>query len=136
MSLWNIDDNATKDLMLAFMRRLREGAMTEFALREAMLATRQAYADPALWASVALYGLPSKADRPPERRSPRVALPQNRAAPTMPAMVPSGPPQRAVLYEEAPRDSAGHKSMGSVVWGAGVAPAGDRRAAELRGAWL
>ena len=40
MSLWNIDDNATKDLMLEFMRRRKAGAMTEFALREAMLATQ------------------------------------------------------------------------------------------------
>ena len=60
MSLWNIDDLATKDLMLEFMRRRKAGAMTEFALREAMLATRQKYADPALWASVALFGVPSK----------------------------------------------------------------------------
>ena len=81
MSLWNIDDNATKDLMLEFMRRLKAGAATEFALREAMLATRQKYADPALWASVALFGLPSKASRQPERVAPRVALPQELPTP-------------------------------------------------------
>ena len=76
MSLWNIDDNSTKDLMLEFMRRLKAGAATEFALREAMLATRQKYADPALWASVALFGLPSKVSRQADRAVPRVALPQ------------------------------------------------------------
>ena len=76
MSLWNIDDNATKDLMLEFMRRLKAGVPAEFALREAMLATRQKYADPALWASVALFGLPSKASREPERVAPPVALPR------------------------------------------------------------
>jgi CHAT domain/Thiolase, C-terminal domain len=50
MSLWNIDDNATKDLMLEFMRHVKAGAVTEFAQREAMLATRQKYTDPVLWA--------------------------------------------------------------------------------------
>ena len=76
MSLWNIDDNATKDLMLEFMRHVKARAVTEFAQREAMLATRQKYADPALWASVALFGLPSKASREPERVAPPVALPK------------------------------------------------------------
>ena len=52
MSLWNIDDNATKDLMLEFLRRVKSGAMTEFALRDAMLATRQKYSDPALWGAL------------------------------------------------------------------------------------
>jgi len=133
MSLWNIDDNATKDLMLAFMRRLEAGAMTEFALREAMLTTRQTYGDPALWASVALFGLPSKADRPRESGAPKTALPQDRPTPPALPMVPSGPPQQAVLYEEDPRDPAGRKSLGSVVWGTSVAPGADRPDADVRG---
>jgi CHAT domain-containing protein len=132
MSLWNIDDNATKDLMLEFMRRLKAGAVTEFALREAMLATRQKYADPALWASVALFGLPSKASRQPERVAPPVALPKELPTPrTM--MVPQGPAQRAVLYEEDPDNAAGRRFTGSVVWGTALAPGVDRRDVELRG---
>jgi hypothetical protein len=132
MSLWNIDDNATKDLMLEFMRRLKAGAVTEFALREAMLATRQKYADPALWASVALFGLPSKASRQPERVAPPVALPKGLPTPrTM--MVPQGPAQRAVLYEEDPDNAAGRRFTGSVVWGTALAPGVDRRDVELRG---
>ena len=105
MSLWNIDDNATKDLMLEFMRRRKAGTMTEFALRDAMLATREKYADPALWASVALFGVPSKASPEQERVAPRVALPQDRPTPPAPIpVVPMGPAQRAVLYEEDPQD--------------------------------
>ena len=132
MSLWNIDDNATKDLMLEFMRRLKAGAATEFALREAMLATRQKYADPALWASVALFGLPSKASRAPERVAPRVALPQELPTPRV-MTVPQGPAQRAVLYEEDPNNPAGRRFTGSVVWGTALAPGVDRRDVELRG---
>ena len=132
MSLWNIDDNATKDLMLEFMGRLQAGAATEFALRDAMLATRQTYADPALWASVALFGLPSKASRKPERVAPHVALPQVLPTPrTM--MVPQGSAQRAVLYEEDPQDPGGRQFMGSVVWGTALLPGVDRRDVELRG---
>lgn len=133
MSLWNIDDNATKDLMLAFMRRLKAGAMTEFALRDAMLATRQTYADPALWASVALFGLPSKAVRPRESGAPQTSLPQEPPKPPAVPMVPSGPPQQAVLYEEDPHDPAGRKSMGSVVWGTSVVAGADHGDADVRG---
>ena len=132
MSLWNIDDNATKDLMLEFMGRLEAGAATEFALRDAMLATRQTYADPALWASVALFGLPSKVSRQPERVAPHVALPEILPTPrTM--MVPQGPAQRAVLYEEDPQDPGGRQFMGSVVWGTALLPGVGRRNVEIRG---
>jgi hypothetical protein len=96
MSLWNIDDNATKDLMLEFMRGLKRGEATEFVLREAMLAMRQRYADPALWAG--LFGLPAKAARQPERVASRVALPRELPTPRV-MTVPHGPAQRAVLYE-------------------------------------
>jgi len=133
MSLWNIDDNATKDLMLEFMRRVKSGAMTEFALRDAMLATRQKYADPALWAGVALFGLPSKASRPLDR--PRLARPSDPPAPTCPfvALVPSGPAQRVILYEEDAHDPPARKFSGSVVWGTALAPGTDGGASELRG---
>jgi CHAT domain-containing protein len=135
MSLWNIDDNATKDLMLEFMRRLKSGAPTEFALRDAMLATRQTYADPALWASVALFGLPSRASRPPEPTSARLAVPRDlpTSLPRSVAAVPSGTAQRVVLYEEDPHDPVGRKFTGSVVWGTTFAPGAPRRDAELRG---
>jgi CHAT domain-containing protein len=133
MSLWNIDDVATKDLMLEFMRRRKAGAMTEFALREAMLATRQKYADPALWASVALFGVPSKVSSQPERAPQRVARPQDRLTPPAPIpVVPTGPAQRTVLYEEDTRDPAGHRFSGSVVWGTAIAPGGARGDVELR----
>jgi hypothetical protein len=132
MSLWNIDDNVTKDLMLEFMRQLKAGAVTEFALREAMLATRQKHADPALWASVALFGLPSKASREPESVAPPVALPRELPTPRT-LMVPQGPAQRAVLFEEDPDNAAGRRFTGSVVWGTALAPGVDRRDVELRG---
>jgi CHAT domain-containing protein len=132
MSLWNIDDNATKDLMLEFMRGLKRGEATEFGLREAMLATRQRYADPALWASVGLFGLPAKASRQPERVAPRVALPRELPTPRV-MTVPHGPAQRAVLYEEDPQNAVAWQFSGSVVWGTALAPGVDRREVELRG---
>ena len=136
MSLWNIDDNATKDLMLEFMRRRKAGAMTEFALRDAMLATRQKYADPALWASVALFGVPSKASPQRERAAPRVALPQDRpapqsAAPTSGGATWAGAAGRALRGRST--ESAGRQFTGSVVWGTALAPGVDRRDVELRG---
>jgi hypothetical protein len=89
--------------------------MTEFALREAMLATRQKYADPALWASVALFGVPSKVSPQRERPAQRVALPQGRLTPPAPIpVVPTGPAQRTVLFEEDPQDPAGRRFSGSV----------------------
>ena len=134
MSLWNIDDNATKDLMLEFMRRRKAGVMTEFALREAMLATRQKYPDPALWASVALFGVPSAAPPGRERIAPRVALPQDRPSlRTHTPVVPMGPSQRAVLYHEDPQNPAGRQFTGAVVWGTALPAGADKRGIELRG---
>jgi CHAT domain-containing protein len=60
MSLWNVDDETTEKLMLAFMNKLRTGIRAEDALRDAMLATREKYPDPALWASMTLFGIPSE----------------------------------------------------------------------------
>ena len=48
-------------------------------------------------------------------------------------MVPQGPAQRAVLYEEDPNNAAGRRFTGSVVWGTALAPGVDRRDIELRG---
>src|SRR5437868_2589890 len=48
-------------------------------------------------------------------------------------MVPQGPAQRAVLYEEDPNNPAGRRFTGSVVWGTALAPGVNRRDVELRG---
>jgi CHAT domain-containing protein len=79
MSLWNIDDSATHDLMVDFMERLvadRPDAdertskqHAEEALRSAMLKARERNPDPALWAGFALFGLPTAAA---SSRSPRL----------------------------------------------------------------
>jgi hypothetical protein len=47
--------------------------------------------------------------------------------------VPSGPAQRAILYEEDLQDPPAHKFSGSVVWGTAVAATAERQEAELRG---
>ena len=66
MSLWNIDDLATKLLMEDFVARLTHGTWAEIALQEAMKATRHRMPrtrsrmpDPALWSGFALFGLPT-----------------------------------------------------------------------------
>ncbi len=59
MSLWNIDDAATKHIMTQFMRQVRNGSPTEFALQRALLAERAINTDPALWAGIGLFGLPT-----------------------------------------------------------------------------
>jgi CHAT domain-containing protein len=57
MSLWNVDDEATSNLMQAFMRHLETTFPSE-ALRLAMLETRAAHANPSDWASFVLFGSP------------------------------------------------------------------------------
>jgi len=66
MSLWNVDDLATKLLMEDFVARIVQGTPAEFALQEAMRAARDRMPatatqmpDPALWSGFALFGLPS-----------------------------------------------------------------------------
>lgn len=82
MSLWNVDDAATNDLMVDFIERVvqdrtaRDGKRLtlshEEALRQAMLAARTRNADPALWASFALFGMPTgPAEERPRTRSVR-----------------------------------------------------------------
>jgi CHAT domain-containing protein len=71
MSLWNVDDVATRDLMIDFINGIKpKDANTpaepvEEALRQAMINARQRNADPALWASFTVFGLPTP---PPQRR--------------------------------------------------------------------
>jgi CHAT domain-containing protein len=131
MSLWNIDDDATKDLMLAFMQRTGAGAMTEFALREAMLETRPRHADPALWASVALFGLPSPPQRPSERRARSVSPVPPRDA-VAPSVLPDGQSQRAFFYMEDPQDPSPRRLTGSVTWRKAIVPGPGREDAEVR----
>ena len=82
---------------------------------------------------VALFGLPSKASRPLDPQ--RLALPRDLPAPTRPsaALVPSGPAQRVILYEEDAHDPPARKFSGSVVWGTALVPGTDGEVRELRG---
>lgn len=56
VSLWPVSDAATAELMVAFYRALAEGRGKANALRTAILATREKYPDPNLWAPFCLYG--------------------------------------------------------------------------------
>jgi hypothetical protein len=58
MTLWNVYDTETRDLMVDFIGQLRRGAPVDLALREAMLRTRAntKTAHPVYWAGFALYG--------------------------------------------------------------------------------
>ena len=57
MSLWNVDDQATNQLMQAFVRYLEEAVPAE-ALRLAMLEMKQDRPNPVEWASFMLFGTP------------------------------------------------------------------------------
>lgn len=57
MSLWNVSDAATADLMQAFVKQLKTQVPAE-ALRQAMLEVRPRHPDPAHWASFVLFGTP------------------------------------------------------------------------------
>ena len=57
VSLWNVDDAATKTLMGYFHQRLSADAPSQ-ALRHAMLKTRRDHPKPAQWASFVLFGHP------------------------------------------------------------------------------
>ncbi len=57
VSLWNVSDAATADLMQAFVKQLKTQMPAE-ALRQAMLEVRPRHPDPAHWASFMLYGTP------------------------------------------------------------------------------
>jgi CHAT domain-containing protein len=57
VSLWNVPDQPTSDLMVAFYRALTRAPGRAQALRQAMLETRAKYPDPAAWAGFFLMGL-------------------------------------------------------------------------------
>jgi CHAT domain-containing protein/Flp pilus assembly protein TadD len=67
VSLWNIDDESTADLMKGFYSRLRDGAPADRALREAKrdlaASDRAAYRFPYYWAPFVLIGAPSSSDQ-------------------------------------------------------------------------
>jgi CHAT domain-containing protein len=57
MSLWSIDDQATKYLMIEFMKFLQQFPV-EVALQLAMQRARVGYPDPAYWAGFSIFGAP------------------------------------------------------------------------------
>ena len=58
VSLWSVDDEATRMTMRAFYGQWAGGRSKAAALRLAQLATRDAYPAPAKWAAFALWGEP------------------------------------------------------------------------------
>jgi CHAT domain-containing protein len=57
MSLWNVDDEATTELMSSFMSSYSGDNPSE-ALRRAMIKTREDFRDHAFWASFVIFGTP------------------------------------------------------------------------------
>ena len=57
-TLWNIDDAASAELMEEFYRGLAGGTSVADALRQAQLAAKLRYPDPAYWAAFTLNGDP------------------------------------------------------------------------------
>jgi CHAT domain-containing protein len=57
-SLWSVDDRATTDLLTSYIAARAEYPNDADALRAAMLATREQYAEPYFWAGFVLSGLP------------------------------------------------------------------------------
>jgi hypothetical protein len=61
MSLWRVDDEATADLMITFMRQLQNpdpAVMPAEALRRAMVEVKLRRPEPRRWASFVLFGTP------------------------------------------------------------------------------
>jgi tetratricopeptide (TPR) repeat protein len=59
MSLWQVPDEATRELMTAFYTRLLAGAGRADALREAQQAVRKKYPDPHYWGAFVCLGDPA-----------------------------------------------------------------------------
>lgn len=60
MSLWSVDDEATKELMEHFVGLVASGQAVDKALQAAMLALREKDPDPSHWASFSIYGAPER----------------------------------------------------------------------------
>jgi CHAT domain-containing protein len=58
MSLWSVDDAATRLLIDDFVGRLLEGMPSDRALRSAALKLRNVYRNPAFWAAFNVFGAP------------------------------------------------------------------------------
>ena len=56
VSLWQVPDRATADLMIEFYRQLRQGEGKAQALRQAMLNTLASHPAPGDWAAFTLIG--------------------------------------------------------------------------------
>jgi CHAT domain-containing protein/Flp pilus assembly protein TadD len=56
VSLWQIPDNSTSELMLEFYRQLQQNPNKAKALRQAMLTTMKKYPHPVYWAAFTLVG--------------------------------------------------------------------------------
>jgi len=57
MSLWKVEDAATNELMLTFVKRMKDNVPSE-ALRLAMMEVRQKHSEPSQWAPFVLFGTP------------------------------------------------------------------------------
>ena len=60
MSLWNVDDEATQQLMEQFMDLVVSGQAVDKALQTAMLRIRETHQNPSNWASFSIYGAPER----------------------------------------------------------------------------
>jgi CHAT domain-containing protein len=56
-SLWRVDDDATRDLMVAFYKEYLRHGNKGLALQNAMKQTRQQYPEPRYWAAFSLFGM-------------------------------------------------------------------------------
>ena len=57
VSLWRVDDRATKDLMVRFYGHYLEHGNKGLALQGAMAETRKHYPEPKYWAGFTMVGL-------------------------------------------------------------------------------
>jgi CHAT domain-containing protein len=63
MSLWSVPDEATRQLMEDFYRRVLAGEGRADALRNAQLTLRQKYPDPFYWGAFVCQGDPAPLSR-------------------------------------------------------------------------
>jgi CHAT domain-containing protein len=56
-SLWRVDDDATRDLMVAFYKEYLQHGNKGLALQNAMKQVRQQYSQPRYWAAFSLFGM-------------------------------------------------------------------------------